>query len=343
MKLVIGTDEAGYGPNLGPLTITATGWMLEDHVDHEKLYSHFSSVFCRAGEKEDRIQVGDSKTMFRPSGGLGSLEHSVLALCLPGYQCHAAGVPVQLIDSSWSELLDYLLVQPRSDFVLPWYKKFNPGLPVEANAENLGRKTLQVKKWLEEPIAEYGATKQLPHFRQISDVIEPAEFNKGCEQHGNKASLLSAKTLQLAVNLSKLFLENSTLAERVSDVFVICDKHGGRNRYAGILQSFFPDCWVEVVEESGPYSQYRFDHHGRQFVFRFLAKGESQLPVAYASMISKYLREVSMKAFNSFWVARVKGLQPTAGYPLDARRFRTQVEGHITKLGLEESQWWRAR
>ena len=26
MQLMIGTDEAGYGPNLGPLVVTATAW-----------------------------------------------------------------------------------------------------------------------------------------------------------------------------------------------------------------------------------------------------------------------------------------------------------------------------
>ena len=28
VTLVIGTDEAGYGPNLGPLVVAATAWQL---------------------------------------------------------------------------------------------------------------------------------------------------------------------------------------------------------------------------------------------------------------------------------------------------------------------------
>ena len=51
-------------------------------------------------------------------------------------------------------------------------------------------------------------------------------------------------------------------------------------------------------------------------------KGEEFLPTALASMTAKYLRELSMRAFNEFWCARVPGLRPTAGYPGDAPRFK---------------------
>ena len=32
MTYLIGTDEAGYGPNLGPLVISATVWQVPDGV-----------------------------------------------------------------------------------------------------------------------------------------------------------------------------------------------------------------------------------------------------------------------------------------------------------------------
>ena len=33
MTLLIGTDEAGYGPNLGPLVVAATAWRIDARVE----------------------------------------------------------------------------------------------------------------------------------------------------------------------------------------------------------------------------------------------------------------------------------------------------------------------
>ena len=33
MMLVVGTDEAGYGPNLGPLVVAATAWEADLEAD----------------------------------------------------------------------------------------------------------------------------------------------------------------------------------------------------------------------------------------------------------------------------------------------------------------------
>ena len=38
MAYLIGTDEAGYGPNLGPLVISATVWEVPDDVGGENLF-----------------------------------------------------------------------------------------------------------------------------------------------------------------------------------------------------------------------------------------------------------------------------------------------------------------
>jgi hypothetical protein len=60
-------------------------------------------------------------------------------------------------------------------------------------------------------------------------------------------------------------------------------------------------------------------------------------------MTSKYLRELSMAAFNAFWQRHVRDLKPTAGYPVDARRFRQQIATVQAELGIEDQQLWRAR
>ena len=77
--------------------------------------------------------------------------------------------------------------------------------------------------------------------------------------------------------------------------------------------------------------------------FRFVAGGESHLPTALASMVSKYLRELAMRAFNAFWCRQLPALRPTAGYPVDARRFKADIELRQRQLQIEDRVLWRLR
>ena len=70
---------------------------------------------------------------------------------------------------------------------------------------------------------------------------------------------------------------------------------------------------------------------------------ESHFPVAMASMICKYLRELAMKLFNRFWQEHLPGLKPTKGYPVDARRFKQDIAEAQTRLGIPDEILWRER
>jgi hypothetical protein len=71
--------------------------------------------------------------------------------------------------------------------------------------------------------------------------------------------------------------------------------------------------------------------------------GERFMPTALASMTAKYLRELSMRAFNEFWASHVKDLRPTAGYPTDSHRFRKAIAAKQRELGIEDRVLWRKR
>ena len=47
MAYFIGTDEAGYGPNLGPLIVTATAWRAPDDLKPDALYELLGDYVCR--------------------------------------------------------------------------------------------------------------------------------------------------------------------------------------------------------------------------------------------------------------------------------------------------------
>jgi hypothetical protein len=60
-------------------------------------------------------------------------------------------------------------------------------------------------------------------------------------------------------------------------------------------------------------------------------------------MTAKYHRELAMKAFNTFWINRLPDLQPTAGYPGDAHRFKAAIEPLQRQLGIDDRLLWRSR
>src|SRR5258708_16419993 len=102
---------------------------------------------------------------------------------------------------------------------------------------------------------------------------------------------------------------------------IIADKHGGRNRYHDFLPIVFGDRFIRCHKESLEQSRYRVG----QAEVRFETKSERHLPVALASMVSKYVRELAMQLFNRFWIERQPSLKRTAGYPTDAGRFRQDI------------------
>ncbi len=135
-------------------------------------------------------------------------------------------------------------------------------------------------------------------------------------------------------------LEQQDLIEPTGVTFdATLDKHGGRNRYGDLLQEQFPEHLVTPLIESRPESRYRWGPHS----FCFRSKGEAEAPVALASMIAKLLRELSMKAFNAYWQSHLPDLKPTAGYPVDAKRFRREIAEKQRELGIEDRSLWRSR
>jgi hypothetical protein len=110
-----------------------------------------------------------------------------------------------------------------------------------------------------------------------------------------------------------------------------------------VLQHFFADWIVEVHGESRDASVYRFGPDQRRTQVTFRPRAECFLPTALASMTSKYLRELAMRAFNAFWCGHLPELRPTAGYSVDARRFKQDIVAKQQSLGIDDRLLWRDR
>ena len=321
MAYLVGTDEAGYGPNLGPLVISASVWKV-DSLRHIDLFSRLRDVICRPHEVacEDGVRVGDSKELYKPGQGLAGLEEGVLTFL----------ATLKKKPRSWKKIWDVLASEDSGNLVhLPWYREFDDRLPVEITLKDVNRR----------------ADRLLTTCRQVgciptqiaSRVVCPPDFNELCEQYGNKAAALSQTTLRLVRHVVDKLPQGEP-------VYILCDKHGGRNKYGPLLNDVFPEKLAMVQKESRTESTYQLGNgkERREIVFR--AKADSVfLPSALASMVSKYLRELAMRAFNDFWAAHVTGLRPTAGYPMDAKRFKKEIEPTQRALGIADHMLWRNR
>jgi ribonuclease HII len=315
MPWVIGIDEAGYGPNLGPLVQAAVSVKLPEG-DCAGWHT-FRSVVRRTHEAADlRLLIDDSKKVYT-QGGLAALEQGVRAALLfndptVGDLIRKTGVPgihEELGGEAWYEAAERAPVTAEPEMILEALTKFHDEQP------------------------EGGG------FGSAASIVVPTpHFNRICDANGTKAAVLSRGLIELIPNVLADIQQSS------DSVVIHCDKHGGRHFYAAMIQEVFPDGWVVAEKESAEESRYRVELLDRPVtvVFRPRADGDS-VAVALASMLCKYLREVCMRQFNRFWAMHVPGIKPTAGYPADARRFFEEIRPAMKKLGMAEDRVWRKK
>jgi len=285
MTVVIGTDEAGYGPNLGPLVIAATAWRIAAEE------SAAETAIAKAARDAADPWL-DSKLVYRGGTGLARLEERVLA-------------SLAVANSDW----------PSAVGAAP--------LPRAASGDAVAR----LASRLRDALAGRGVALEIVRCR----AIEPAEFNRALDAGLTKADLLSRATLDLAAGLRDRWPNERTI--------VWCDRHGGRRRYAGLLAERFAVPLVVPEVEAADHSCYELPAADCRVEFR--VGGEARPPVALASMTAKYVRELAMLAFNESWSRRLPGLEPTAGYPVDAARWRREAAVAVEEAGLRWDDLWR--
>ena len=325
MTLLIGTDEAGYGPNLGPLMVAATVWRIEAGMEDAEpvlgraLAEVEGLVAAHAGTRSPLW--ADSKQIYRAGAGFDMLERGVLL----GLLLSAGDIP-----DTWATLHDSLgPISPRGGCRGEWQGLTSLRLPCDVDADRCAVLGATVR----DTLTRHGVAV----VRVACRGIYPDEFNTLLHGGLNKSDILSAATLDLAASLR---------ADRPdTPALVWCDRHGGRKRYGGLVASHFDTPLVQPLEETPVRSAYLVPASGEPQSaacrIEFCVGGESRAPVALASMTAKYVRELSMLAFNAFWAERVPGLLPTAGYPTDALRWRQDTAAAVARERIATDDLWR--
>lgn len=282
---MVGVDENGLGPRLGPLVATAVSFELDERgYDPARV----RRVATRAG-------IGDSKA----TSGFGEMAHAEgLALALVE---RASGRAPEDVDA----LIDAIGLDPREGMRAPCDEASRPhcwgpplALPAFGGSLAAGRALLA-------RIERAGMTPV--HARSAIACVRV--YNRELARRGSKLCV----DLEL---FERLLLD---ARERSQDeLLAICGMVGGIRRYGGYLARI-DAARLEVLEESRRRSSYRAPGLGE---LRFEVDCDAtHPPVAIASMLGKYVRELLVERQGRFYRAHEPALPVASGYhdPVTAR------------------------
>ena len=297
--ILAGIDEAGYGPRLGPLVVALSVF----RSAHPARLAHPAHP---AGEGWPRMKVfkgkgpvavGDSKAIYSGGDGLGALERTVF-----GFAASIAAPPARVSEY----VARYIYDGGAEALSRDWYRWTDPELPREPQAGDISALGGEVRAAL--------AANDLEYLQTAVSLVDEVRYNDMLVVEENKSTLLFGRNAKLMRRLWEEFGHEG--------IYLTCDRHGGRKFYAGLLDVAFPRAQINILLETEDESAYRLsDGDGREMRVRFKVRAEeADGATALSSMWAKYTREIFMRIFNDYWVARA-GLRPTAGYWVDGERF----------------------
>ncbi|MBQ7814269.1 MAG: hypothetical protein IJ387_07250 [Thermoguttaceae bacterium] len=354
---------------LEPETLSSTPESLNDGASEidvvsrrvETLVPKLNDSLAELCARRGVFPLVDSKKLYGPSKSLATLERSFwLALGSTRRVLQTVNRSKLANVATWRSALEILCAE-NGDAIPPWEREVDFPLPRDAKTGSFDD--------LETAFEQIDATLNATGVSLVDVAarrVQPLEFNDLIARLGLKSDLIADVTTSLvAETILRALQTQATLSQdfdadcELPVFIVLCDKLGGRDRYASLLAARFPDADVKTLVESRAASVYRFcarrgvvrDGSAVDFPteiaveIRFTAKGEANVPTALASICAKYFRELSMIPFNDFWRRSVDdaNLRPTAGYPLDAKRFRAEVDEARRRLNIADAVFWRER
>ena len=313
--LLVGIDEAGYGPRLGPLVVAGAAFRVGGGSTRLP-----DDLLARPGEPaRGRLVVGDSKELYGPSKDLRRLERPVLAFA------SAAGGPMRDLD----DLLVAVGVAPAERRAAPWYASAPPALPQRAERAEVDAAAAGLRAALAEAGVEFVG------FAAV--VLAETRLNEAVALSHNKADVL----FDASAHVLDRLLERRRSGEAADAVL---DRHGGRRFYLRPLASRWPQRFPWALEETPTSSRYRLALGDADAHLRFEVEADRRAPhVGLASMLAKYLRESFMGLWNGYFAALCPGVAATAGYAEDARRWLAESRAARLAAGVEDEKIVRVR
>jgi ribonuclease HII len=319
MAVLVGIDEAGYGPLLGPLVVSSSAFEVPDEVLKADMWGLLKdSVSRHRSRLSGRLLINDSKQAYNKSIGITHLQRTVLAVmkCL-GQE------PQTIAELLWLVCPDCLSRLG----AYPWYQRLdlcrldaNPAdiaVASDVFSRNLAKHKIR-PLWLK------------------SCCLDVAYYNRMVENVKNKAGVLftaAAALIQHAFdNLKGGMLQ------------IIVDRQGGRMNYTASLRKMFPELALQVLQEDDNDSSYELkDGHKTMRIHFVVGADERFLPAALGSMVCKYVRELLNGRMNEYFIGFNPSLRPTAGYWKDGQRFVEDLKKHLPDTKYDRHQLIRIR
>lgn len=320
MAILVGIDEAGYGPLLGPLVVSGVAFRVPDNRLERCLWQSLHDTCTRTARKNARkLVIADSKKLYKPKHTMAPLERAALVMLA------VAGAKPKtfeaLLDATAPHAVDALAQYP-------WYRDADLPLPVSDDLGDIATRANAIK---------HNATEQDIEFLGVfAEPLPEGHYNRLVSNTRNKAVVSLGLGLRIIDRVMKM---------APSESLRIClDRQGGRTHYRESITTAMPGYDIHVLEETANRSAYRLERSSRTCAIEFVTEGERHhFPVALASIYSKYLRELYMHQFNRYWCQHHADLKPTAGYYTDAKRWLSEAAPTIRRLNVDQSLLVRQR
>jgi ribonuclease HII len=311
MAILVGIDEAGYGPLLGPMVVSAVTLNIPDDLLRADLWDTLSkAVSAQKKALAGRLLITDSKKAYSRKSGIDPLRRTVLA-SLAAWNNGRTDITTagDILTMLCPDLLE------RIDGY-PWYK--------QVHKHELGHDVSDIS------IAGsvFGKTMAENNMRIASVRTRCLDV----DLYNNRVNKVKNKSRVLFTELCSLVTQslNQDMAD-TGPMQVIVDRQGGRVNYQRELLRMFPNFSLSVIRQDPQMSSYEMSGNGKTMKIHFCIKADTKyFVVCLASMVSKYVRELMMEQLNDYFCGQCENLKRTAGYWQDGQRFVKDLSIHLS-------------